>query len=247
MITLVITLIVLFSGLLTLYAYVDRLYTEMGKFFLLSVEDNIESFEKKVEPRLKLDRGRGGLTFALLTQMMIVAVAILSSYLAFSGSSMTAGAIVQAIVLLAAGVILFAHLIPHILIRRTSGNWLASFGWVLRWSALLALVADLVLSVVLWIEHGTDVFATGNWIVTFDHPWMPELGIGFSFALDGISLLMVVLTALLGVVSVLISWDEVHERVGFFHFNLLWILGGVTGVFLAMDLFLFYFFWEVML
>lgn len=116
-----------------------------------------------------------------------------------------------------------------------------------RWIALLALAADLVLSVALWIEHGTGDFATGNWIVTFDHPWMPDLGIGFSFAMDGISLLMVVLTAFLGVVSVLISWDEVHERVGFFHFNLLWILAGVTGVFLAMDLFLFYFLWEVMI
>ena len=47
--------------------------------------------------------------------------------------------------------------------------------------------------------------------------------------------------------SVLISWNQVRERIGFYHFNLLWILAGITGVFLAMDLFLFYFFWEVML
>lgn len=116
-----------------------------------------------------------------------------------------------------------------------------------RWIALLALLADLALSVGLWIENGTGALAAGNWIVMFDHPWMPDLGIGLSFAMDGISLLMVVLTAFLGVISVLISWDEVHDRVGFFHFNLLWILAGVTGVFLAMDLFLFYFFWEVMI
>jgi len=116
-----------------------------------------------------------------------------------------------------------------------------------RWIALLALAAELVLSVALWVQHGAGTLAYGNWIATFDYPWMPDLGIGFTFALDGISLLLVVLTAFLGVVSVLISWDEIHERVGFFHFNLLWILGGVTGVFLAMDLFLFYFFWEVMI
>ena len=146
MTTLIAILIVVFSSLLILYAYVDRLYTEMGKFFLLSVEDNIESFEKQVEPGLKLDRGRGGLTFALLTQMMIVAVAILGGYLAFAGGRITAEAIVQAIVLLAAGVILFAHLIPHVLIRRTSGAWLARFGWVLRLSALLALPVVAVLS-----------------------------------------------------------------------------------------------------
>jgi NADH-quinone oxidoreductase subunit M len=46
---------------------------------------------------------------------------------------------------------------------------------------------------------------------------------------------------------VLTSWAEIQERVGFFHFNLLWILAGIVGVFLALDLFLFYFFWELML
>ncbi|MBN0134149.1 NADH-quinone oxidoreductase subunit M, partial [Pseudomonas aeruginosa] len=43
------------------------------------------------------------------------------------------------------------------------------------------------------------------------------------------------------------SWNEIQRRIGFFHLNLLWILGGVIGVFLAIDLFLFFFFWEMML
>jgi len=55
------------------------------------------------------------------------------------------------------------------------------------------------------------------------------------------------LTFLLGVFAVLTSWNEIQYRVGFFHFNLLWVLAGITGVFLTMDLFLFYFLWEVML
>jgi NADH-quinone oxidoreductase subunit M len=46
---------------------------------------------------------------------------------------------------------------------------------------------------------------------------------------------------------VLTSWNEIRYRVGFYYFNLLWVLAGITGVFLTMDLFLFYFFWEVML
>eukprot|EP01031_Cornospumella_fuschlensis_P013830 gene13830-16903_t len=58
---------------------------------------------------------------------------------------------------------------------------------------------------------------------------------------------MVTLTGLLGVLSVLCSWNEIQNRVGFFHLNLMWILGGVVGVFLAVDLFLFFFFWEMML
>ncbi|MEJ7679749.1 MAG: proton-conducting transporter membrane subunit [Segetibacter sp.] len=47
--------------------------------------------------------------------------------------------------------------------------------------------------------------------------------------------------------AVLCSWNEIKQRVGFYYFNLLWTLAGISGVFIALDLFLFYFFWEVML
>ena len=66
-------------------------------------------------------------------------------------------------------------------------------------------------------------------------------------ALDGFSLLLVLLTGLIGIWSVLASWQGIQARVGFFHFNLLWTLTGITGIFLVFDLFLFYFFWELML
>lgn len=117
-----------------------------------------------------------------------------------------------------------------------------------RWIALLIMLADLVLAVVFWIQTGnqTALLEQGNWLAEFQWSWIPQLGISFYLGMDGLSLLMVVLTAFIGVLSVLASW-EVHERVGFFHFNLLWILAGIIGVFLALDLFLFYFFWEMML
>ncbi len=65
--------------------------------------------------------------------------------------------------------------------------------------------------------------------------------------LDGLSLVMLILTFFLGIISVIISWKEIDTKVGFFHFNLLLILAGIAGVFLSLDLFLFYFFWELML
>jgi NADH-quinone oxidoreductase subunit M len=65
--------------------------------------------------------------------------------------------------------------------------------------------------------------------------------------MDGLSLLLLVLTFFIGTLAVLVSWKEIDEKVGFYHFNIMWILSGITGVFLSMDLFLFYFFWEVML
>lgn len=75
----------------------------------------------------------------------------------------------------------------------------------------------------------------------------PRFGISIHLAIDGLSLLMVVLTGLLGVLAVLCSWKEIEKYQGFFHLNLMWILGGVIGVFLAIDMFLFFFFWEMML
>jgi NADH-quinone oxidoreductase subunit M len=117
-----------------------------------------------------------------------------------------------------------------------------------RWVALLVMLAGLVLSAGLWWQVQDDVYFIGDrWLETYELPWMPRFGISFSLALDGLSLLMLVLTFFLGALSVMVSWNEIKERVGFFHFNLLFVLGGIAGVFLTMDLFLFYFFWEVML
>src|SRR5258706_254611 len=114
-----------------------------------------------------------------------------------------------------------------------------------RWISLIALVADFILSIALWMQNPFD--SSDSWIERFSVPWMPSFGVNFSLALDGLSLLMLLLTFFLGIFSILISWNEIKERVGFFHFNLLWVLAGITGVFLTMDLFLFYFFCEVML
>ncbi|MDI3461670.1 MAG: NADH-ubiquinone oxidoreductase chain M [Nitrospira sp.] len=118
-----------------------------------------------------------------------------------------------------------------------------------RWIALGALAIDLVLALTLWTERETAVSLSnqGVWLADLRIPWIPRFGITFHLALDGLSLLLVLLTVFLGVTAVVASWTEIRERVGFFHFNLLWVLAGVLGVFLAMDLFAFFVFWEVML
>jgi len=86
-----------------------------------------------------------------------------------------------------------------------------------------------------------------SWLLYFRVDWIPRFGISFELAMDGLSLILVVLTLLLGIVAVISSWDEIDFQPGFFQANLLWTLAGVVGVFLAMDLFLFFLFWEVML
>ncbi len=118
-----------------------------------------------------------------------------------------------------------------------------------RWIALYILLTGFIALISFWVDHyKTLTIQTSNpWISAFRHEWIPSFGISFHLAIDGLSLLLLTLTFFLGVLAVLCSWKEVTERVGFYHFNLLWILAGISGVFMAMDLFLFYFFWEVML
>ena len=114
-----------------------------------------------------------------------------------------------------------------------------------RWISLVAIGIDFVLAAIVWVGKAST--ANGRWLDEVDWAWMPGLGIHFHLAVDGLSLLMLALTLFLGIVAVLASWTEIQEKVGFFHLNLMWVLAGIAGVFLAIDLFLFYFAWELML
>lgn len=118
-----------------------------------------------------------------------------------------------------------------------------------RWGALAGLGVGLILGLTLWFRHksAVDLVGGGPWLAEVDRVWIPRFGIHFHLAMDGLSLLMVLLTLFVGILAVAASWTEIRERVGLFHFNLMWVLAGIVGVFLAMDLFLFYFFWEMML
>jgi len=118
-----------------------------------------------------------------------------------------------------------------------------------RWITLAVLTLESLVLLQLWSSSSApiDLTGRGNWIATLQVPWIPQLGIAFQLGLDGLSLLLILLTLGLGIISVVISWSEIGERIGFFHFNLLWTLAGTIGVFLALDLFLFFFTWEIML
>jgi NADH-quinone oxidoreductase subunit M len=118
-----------------------------------------------------------------------------------------------------------------------------------RMISLAALAADFGLCVGLWsVRRPTlETVGPGRWSAELSWDWIPQWGIRFHLALDGLGLALILLTLFLGIMSVLASWRGIQRSIGFFHFNLLWVLAGVTGVFLAVDLFLFYFFWELML
>jgi NADH-quinone oxidoreductase subunit M len=109
--------------------------------------------------------------------------------------------------------------------------------------ALLTVLLELAVILVLLFEEP----GAGPWLASVEGEWIPRFGISFYLAGDGLSTLLIALTGFLGLIAVGSAWNEITEKTGFFYFNLLWTLAGVIGVFTALDLFLFFFFWEVML
>jgi NADH-quinone oxidoreductase subunit M len=77
--------------------------------------------------------------------------------------------------------------------------------------------------------------------------WIPAYGISFHLGVDGLSVWLVILTTFLTPIALLGSWSSIHDRVRGFNVFMLLLEAGMVGVFVALDLFLFYIFWEAML
>ena len=115
-----------------------------------------------------------------------------------------------------------------------------------RWTSLFISIADLLLiSLLFTVNFSGQTGSVGKWLMAEDHPWIESLGIHYSLGLDGINLMLILLTSFLTVLCILVSWKEIQTRVGTFHFFLLTMETSILGVFLATDLFLFYLFWEI--
>ena len=115
-----------------------------------------------------------------------------------------------------------------------------------RWIALAATLSTFALSLALWFSMGDASMGPAPFLEQ-RLPWIPRLGVEYHLALDGLNILFVVLSGLLGCVAVLVSWREIERSPGLHYLCILATLSGIMGVFLAFDLFLFYFFWELML
>ena len=77
--------------------------------------------------------------------------------------------------------------------------------------------------------------------------WIPTLGANYHIGMDGISLLLIMLTTLMGFIAILCSWNSIQERVKEYYAMFLLLQTGMIGVFLSLDFFLFYVFWELVL
>jgi NADH-quinone oxidoreductase subunit M len=113
-----------------------------------------------------------------------------------------------------------------------------------RWVGLLASLASLALALAAWARF--DASSAAFQMVEARN-WLPSLGISYRLGADGISLLLVMLTALLQPLVLISSWHSIRQRVKGYVAAMLLLETGMLGAFLATDLFLFYVFWELML
>src|SRR5213594_641157 len=116
---------------------------------------------------------------------------------------------------------------------------------LIRWWANLVMIVGFVISIPLWVWFDRDNSDQMQFVQNI--PWIQTIGANYHVGIDGISLLLVLLTTLLGPLAVLSSWEAIHDRVKEYYVFMLMLQAGMLGVFISLDFFLFYVFWEVML
>ena len=138
------TLLVLVA-LLALCSYVERVYSELGKFHSREFQENIDSYEHLVEPRLGVSRSRAMLSMTVCTQLLMAAIAMVISSGVFRGGNWAIEEILEAALGLLLIVIVFDQFLPFVLFSRTKGEWLVPWVPVLRALIYLCLPITLVL------------------------------------------------------------------------------------------------------
>jgi len=114
---------------------------------------------------------------------------------------------------------------------------------LIRWVALLAAIGSFAFSILLL---GYDP-SGAEFQFREDIPWIGAFGIRYALGVDGLSAVLVLLTTVLSVVAILYSWDPIQVRVKEYYAAMLLLMTGMLGVFVALDLFVFYVFWELSL
>jgi len=120
-------------------------------------------------------------------------------------------------------------------------------GGAIRYTATFFAVVDFIASLYLWFNF--DPHGTGAHLFQFreTYSWIPSLGVQYDFGIDGISLLLILLTTFMGIIAVVSSYSAIDHRQKEYYILLLLLQTGMIGTFCALDFFLFYVFWEIML
>ncbi len=145
-------LIVLLLVVLTLASYVERLYSEMGKFLAREFQENIDAWEQQVEPRLRLKRDHVRLSAAILAQISLACLTLLFAMLLFDrgpNDKPTPAEVAQVVLGVVLVILLFNQLLPFMFFTRTRGVWIVRLRGPLRLMFYLVMPVTLFLGFLL--------------------------------------------------------------------------------------------------
>ena len=147
MVTALLLLLVLcLLAVLTVATYIDRLYSEMGKFLSREFEKHIDLWQEQVEPRLRFSREQIALSTAVLAQLALAAITLILALLVLERAHRpTVPEVAEVLFAAALVIILFNRLLPYVLFTRTEGRWLLALIWPLRILIALFLPVTLVI------------------------------------------------------------------------------------------------------
>jgi len=114
----------------------------------------------------------------------------------------------------------------------------------IKWIANATALVGFVISIPLWFWY---VPGGADFQLIERAPWIPSVGADYFLGVDGLSVLLILLTTMMGFIAVLSSWTAITERVKEYYIFLLVLQTGMLGAFMSLDFLLFFLFWEVML
>jgi len=142
-------------------------------------------------------------------------------------------------------IILFTPLVGALILLFVPKENKDAIRWIANLFALGGFLVSLPLVPMFWSQmQSADRF---KFIEGVPNNWIPSIGAGYVIGIDGISFLLIMLTTLLGWISILSSWTAIENRVKEYYVWFLILQTGMLGVFMALDFFLFFVFWEAML
>ncbi len=160
MIWLLIALVIFLLVIHTLASYVDRIYSELGKFLSREFQDNMEVWEQQIEPTLGFSRDRLALCAAVLAQLSLAAIVLTIGAILFGRQGEVGSPTVLGVLQAALGIVLvvliFSRLLPYAFFTRTRGVWVLKWRWLLRLCFYLVLPAELTLEFLLSIVSLTE-------------------------------------------------------------------------------------------
>src|SRR3974390_2063175 len=141
-------------------------------------------------------------------------------------------------------IVLFTPLVGAILLLFIPKENKDAIRWIANLFGVLGFVGSLPLVPWFWALKDRSGF---QFVEGSPNNWIPSIGAGYYLGIDGVSFLLLMLTTILGWISILSSWNAIQDRVKEYYAWFLVLQTGMLGVFMAMDFFLFFVFWEAML